>query len=80
MSNFLLSLAVLLSTPLADIPTVTASKPAPEETSLWDTASLRCAPPPCPAPGLTLHIPPQGNDTGPGTAGKPFATLEISSR
>src|ERR1035438_1727496 len=39
-------------------------------------ATTRMSSPAWPSPGLTLHVAPRGNDTGDGSAKKPFASLE----
>jgi len=41
-----------------------------------DPAASRFKLPPAPAPGVTLHVAPDGNDAGDGSAAKPFASLE----
>jgi len=59
--------------PAADIPVADLQ---PAGIPPRDTIRTRREPPPHPAPGLTLHVSPKGNDTWAGTEAKPFSTLE----
>jgi hypothetical protein len=53
-----------------------AAEPAVAPLPLRSNATTRLAPPAWPAPSLTLHVDPRGQDTGNGSAAQPFASLE----
>lgn len=71
----LATLSLLVAGPLPG----RANSPAaagPAAIPFRDIAGDRVSPPTRPTPAVTLHVSTQGSDDAPGTAAKPFATLE----